>query len=153
MLFSSHRKGSTLGSIKETISLNWPVDMRLYDKKIKRYLVNALATGEVIQPENKKKAQAKGFRGRFTVPGMKAKKTKKRKKAKKESEDEVNRSMTALMKLRLVMVPYFSRAGTRTSSTSLPRRLGTRSARSTRRSWRGGGRRERCGRRRRPSRR
>ena len=61
----SHRKGSTLGSIKETILLNWPVNMKSYDAKIKRFVEKAVDSGEIIR------VKGTGFRGRFTVPGLK----------------------------------------------------------------------------------
>lgn len=75
------RKGSTLRSIKETITLNWPVNMRIYDAKIKKFVQHGLASGQLIQ------TKGKGFSGRFTVKGLKPKK-KKVKKEKLEKFDE-----------------------------------------------------------------
>ena len=77
------RKGSTLGTIKETILLNWPVDMNVYDKRIKKYILNAVETGEIIR------VKGTGFRGRFTVPGMKMRRKKSKPSlGKKYDEDE-----------------------------------------------------------------
>merc|ERR1712179_512890 len=80
------KKGSTLSSIKETISLNWPVDMARYNNKIKKYITNAVALGEITQ------VKGKGFRGRFTIPGMKPPKRRKKPKsalgAKWDKEEE-----------------------------------------------------------------
>lgn len=73
------KKGSSYGSIKETILLNWPVNLNIYEGKIRRYIVKALDSGEIIQ------TRGKGFRGRFTVPGMR--RYKKRKKAKVDKEE------------------------------------------------------------------
>jgi len=81
------KKGSTLGAIKETILLNWSVNMSVYDAKIKKFITNAEKTGEIIRTKTK----GTGFRGRFTVPGMKVAKKKRKKSAlgKKFDEDEV----------------------------------------------------------------
>ncbi len=76
------RKGSTLGSIKETISLNWDVNMKMYDHRIKKYITNALATGEITQPKGK------GFRGRFSVPGMKQRRKKNKKRVRDPGSDD-----------------------------------------------------------------
>ena len=79
------KKGSTLGAIKETILLNWNVDMKWYDSKIKKFIAKSLESGDILQPKGK------GFRGRFTVPGLKAKRRKKSKGSlsKKFDVDEV----------------------------------------------------------------
>jgi len=77
------RLGSTLGAIKETILLNWDLDMRHYDARIKKFLLNALESGDLVQPRAK---GLKGLRGRFSVPGMKTRK-KKARLSKKLDED------------------------------------------------------------------
>jgi len=80
------KKGSTLRSIKETIEMNWPINLKKYNEKIKKYITNAVETGEIIR------TKGKGFSGRFTVPGMKVHRRKKKTKnglTKKYDEDEV----------------------------------------------------------------
>lgn len=69
------KKGSTLGSIKETIALNWPVNMKIYDSKIKKWVLKAIDSGELVL------VKGKGVRGRYTVPGFKVKRKKKKKKS------------------------------------------------------------------------
>ena len=61
------RKGSTLGAIKETIALNWPVNMNKYDSKIKKFIQCALETGELIQPKPKKR-QGQGIQRTIHCP-------------------------------------------------------------------------------------
>lgn len=79
----NEKKGSTMGAIKETILLNWDIDMPKYVSKIQKYIRNAVAMGELIQKSGT------GLRGRWWVAGQKLKKTKRRKKKKKiVSEDE-----------------------------------------------------------------
>ena len=51
------KKGSTLGAIKETIALNWPVNMKLYDAKIKKWVLKAMDSGELVL------VRGKGIRG------------------------------------------------------------------------------------------
>ena len=79
------RKGSTVGSIKETIALNWPVNMKYYDSRIKKFILKAVESGTLTQ------TKGKGLRGRFTVAGWKPPKKKKRKPltSKKDDVDEV----------------------------------------------------------------
>ena len=67
------KKGSSLRSIKETIEMNWPVNLKSYSDKIKKYIINAVETGELIR------TKGKGANGKFTVPGLKNKKRKKNK--------------------------------------------------------------------------
>lgn len=76
------RKGSTVGSIKETIALNWPVNMKYYDTRIKKFILKAVENGTLIQ------TKGKGLRGRFTVAGWKPPKKKRRKPLPKFKEDE-----------------------------------------------------------------
>lgn len=77
------KKGSTIGAIKETIGLNWQVNMKVYDGKVKRYILKAVESGDLIQ------TKGKGLRGRFTVPGMKVKRRKRKLKETKLDLDEV----------------------------------------------------------------
>jgi len=78
------RRGSSLRSIKETIEMNWPVDLKKYNDKIKKYILNAVETGEIIR------TKGKGVSGKFTVPGLKVKKKKRKNKLGKAfDEDEV----------------------------------------------------------------
>ncbi len=60
--------------------------MSRYDHRIKKYIRNALATEELLQPKGR------GLRGRFTVPGMKGVKRKRRKRKK---EDKARRDCLA----------------------------------------------------------
>ena len=78
-----------MGSIKETIALNWPVNMKIYDSKIKKWILRAVDSGELIL------VRGKGIRGRFTVPGLKVKRKKKKKSALKDSTkyDEVKKTI------------------------------------------------------------
>jgi hypothetical protein len=77
------RKGSTLSSIKQTIALNWPVNMTTYASKIKKFISKAVESGELVQ------TKGKGFQGRFTVPGMKVKRKKKKKKVVLSDEEDL----------------------------------------------------------------
>lgn len=78
------KKGSTLRSIKETIEMNWPIDLKRYNDKIKKYIINAVETGELIR------TKGKGANGKFTVPGLKIKRKKKKNKLTKALDvDEV----------------------------------------------------------------
>ncbi|XP_059088238.1 eukaryotic translation initiation factor 5B-like [Tigriopus californicus] len=83
------KKGSTLGSIKETISMNWTLNMKTYDGRIKKTLMKAIDAGEIIR------VKGTGFRGRFTVPGMKVKRKKRRNKLPKDDVDEDEKEYTA----------------------------------------------------------
>ena len=57
--------------------------MSMYDAKIKKFILKALDRGEIIQ------TKGKGFRGRFTVPGLKVKKVKRKKAKLTKKFDEV----------------------------------------------------------------
>lgn len=82
-LGANPRNGSTLRSIKETILLNWPINIKMYNNKIKNSIVNGIEKGNIIR------VKGIGFKGRFTVPGLKMKKKKRTKKlGKKFDEDE-----------------------------------------------------------------
>jgi hypothetical protein len=82
-LGANPKKGSNLRSIKSTILLNWPINMKMYIKKIKKFINNAIETGDITR------VKGNGFNGRFTVPGLKKKKKKKTKKlGKKFDEDD-----------------------------------------------------------------
>ena len=54
--------------------MNWPVDLKRYSDKIKKYIINAVETGELIR------TKGKGASGKFTVPGLKIKKKKRKNK-------------------------------------------------------------------------
>ena len=64
--------------------MNWPVDLKKYNDKIKKYILNAVETGEIIR------TKGKGVSGKFTVPGLKVKK-KKRKNKLGKAFDEVGK--------------------------------------------------------------
>lgn len=83
-LGANPKKGSNLRSIKETILLNWPINMKMYNSKIKKFINTALEKGDIIR------VKGNGFNGRFTIPGLKMKKKKKKSKklGKKYDEDE-----------------------------------------------------------------
>jgi len=82
-LGANPKKGSNLRSIKTTILLNWTINMKIYNNKIKKFIAGAIEKGDIIR------VSGNGFNGRFTVPGMKMKKKKKSKKlGKKFDEDE-----------------------------------------------------------------
>ena len=58
--------------------MNWTVDWGKLCDRVKKYILNAEATGEILRVKGtKNKTQRKGFNGRFTVPGLKPKKKKK----------------------------------------------------------------------------
>jgi len=83
------RKGSSLRDIRETIEMNWTVDWGKLCDKVKKYILNAEATGEIIRVKGtKNKKERKGFNGRFTVPGLKPKKKKKKEKLTKQWDED-----------------------------------------------------------------
>ena len=65
--------------------MNWPVNMKYYDSRIKKFILKAVADGTLIQ------TKGKGMRGRFTVAGWKPPKKKKKKPttSKKDDVDEI----------------------------------------------------------------
>jgi len=78
------KKGSSLRSIKDTIEMNWTIDLKRYSDKLKKYIINAVETGELIR------TKGKGANGKFTVPGLKIKRKKKPKRLPKSLDvDEV----------------------------------------------------------------
>lgn len=81
-LGDSPKKGSSLRSIKETIAMNWSVNMKSYDAKIKKFITEALDDGKI------ERVKGSGFSGRFTVPGLKMKKKKKSNKLGKKFDNE-----------------------------------------------------------------
>lgn len=78
------RKGSSLSAIKGFMAEEWGLNIPDYAPKIKKYLLKAVDSEEIIQ------TKGKGASGRFTVPGLKAKKKKRKaqKLGKKWDEDE-----------------------------------------------------------------
>lgn len=77
------KKGSSLRSIKETIEMNWALNIKSYDSKIKKFITDAIDEGKI------ERVKGSGFSGRFTIPGLKAKKKKKAPKlGKKYDNDE-----------------------------------------------------------------
>ena len=76
------RKGSSLSSIKRFIADRWGLNVASYAPKIKKYLVSAVADGEI------KQTRGKGASGRFTLPGMKPKKRPKKLGKKWDEDDE-----------------------------------------------------------------
>jgi len=78
------RKGSSMAAIKGFMAEEWGLIIPDYAGKIKKYVISAVASEEVIQ------TKGKGASGRFTVPGLKVKKKKaKNALTKKYDEDEV----------------------------------------------------------------
>merc|ERR1712141_172315 len=78
------RKGSSLAAIKGYMGEEWGINIQSYAGKIKKAFQAGIEKEFIIQ------TKGKGLNGRFTVPGLKARK-KKRKNAltKKYDEDEV----------------------------------------------------------------
>ena len=68
--------------MKETIALNWPVNMKLYDKRIKKFILKAVDNGTLIR------TKGQGLRGRFTVAGWKPPKKKRKMKMTKWDKDD-----------------------------------------------------------------
>ena len=77
------RKGSSLAAIKGFLAEEWGLYIPDYVNKIKKFLLQAVESGEVIQ------TKGKGASGRFTVPGMKMKKKKKSNKLTKKWDEEL----------------------------------------------------------------
>lgn len=76
------KKGSSLRSIKETIEMNWSLNIKAYDSKIKTFITEAIDEGKI------ERTKGTGFSGRFTIPGLKMKKKKKTKKLGKKYDVE-----------------------------------------------------------------
>lgn len=76
------RKGSSLAAIKGFMAEEWGLHIPDYTNKIKKFLLQGVESGEVIQ------TRGKGASGRFTVPGMKAKKKKRTNKLTKKWDEE-----------------------------------------------------------------
>jgi len=68
------KKGSSLRSIKETMEMNWSLNIKSYDSKIKKFITEAIDEGKI------QRVKGSGFSGRFTIPGLKAKTSKKKAK-------------------------------------------------------------------------
>lgn len=80
------RKGSSMAAIKGFMAEEWGVNIQALAPKMKKYVLDAVADGDLIQ------RKGKGMSGRFTVPGMKAPKRKTKSASglgKKWDEDEV----------------------------------------------------------------
>lgn len=77
------RKGSSLAAIKGVMAEEWGADVKSLASKIKNYITNAVADGELIQ------TKGKGASGRFTVPGLKVKRKKKQAKLTKKWDEEL----------------------------------------------------------------
>jgi len=76
------RKGSTLASIKSFMAEEWELHIPDYTNKIKKYLLQGVESGEILQ------TRGKGASGRFTVPGLKVKKKRKTPKLSKKWDEE-----------------------------------------------------------------
>lgn len=76
------RKGSSLAAIKGFLAEEWGLHIPDYANKIKKYLLQGVESGEILQ------TRGKGASGRFTVPGLKLKKKKKASKLSKKWDDE-----------------------------------------------------------------
>ena len=68
------RKGSTPAAIKGFMAEEWGINIQTYAPRIKKYLQKGVDNGELIQ------TKGRGASGRFTVPGLKARKKKARAK-------------------------------------------------------------------------
>merc|ERR1711956_5428 len=81
------KKGSSMAAIKGFMAEEWGLIIPDYAKKIKKFVLEAVESEEIIQ------TKGKGLSGRFTVKGMKPKKRKRNpnnsKAAKALDEDEV----------------------------------------------------------------
>jgi len=79
------RKGSSLSAIKGFMAEEWGINIQTYAPRIKKYILKSVENGELLQ------TKGKGAAGRFTVPGLKARKRKSRPKrlSKKFDEDVV----------------------------------------------------------------
>jgi len=71
------RKGSSLAAIKGFLAEEWGLHIPDYTNKIKKYLLQGVESGEILQ------TRGKGASGRFTVPGLKVKRRKNPKLSKK----------------------------------------------------------------------
>jgi len=76
------KKGSSLAAIKGFLAEEWELNIRDYTNKIKKYLLQGVESGEILQ------TRGKGASGRFTVPGLKVKKKRKANKLSKKWDDE-----------------------------------------------------------------
>ena len=76
------RKGSSLSAIKGFMAEEWGLYIPDYAPKIKKYLLKAVESEEIIQ------TKGKGASGRFTVPGLKVKKKKRKEKLTKKWDEE-----------------------------------------------------------------
>jgi len=77
------RKGSSLSAIKGFMAEEWGLYIPDYAGKIKKFLLQAVESGDIIQ------TKGRGAQGRFTVPGLKVKRKKRKEKlTKKWDEDE-----------------------------------------------------------------
>merc|ERR1712008_478813 len=65
------RKGSSMAAIKGFMAEEWGLIIPDYAKKIKKFVLEAVESEEIIQ------TKGKGLSGRFTVKGMKPKKRKR----------------------------------------------------------------------------
>merc|ERR1712072_1603371 len=78
------RKGSSLAAIKGYMGEEWGINIKSYAAKIKKAFEAGIEKEFIIQ------TKGKGMNGRFTVPGLKAKKKRKKNAlTKKFDEDEV----------------------------------------------------------------
>jgi len=78
------RKGSSLSAIKGYMGEEWGINIQSYSGKIKKAMQAGIEKEFIIQ------TKGKGMSGRFTVPGLKARKKKRKNNlTKKYDEDEV----------------------------------------------------------------
>jgi len=78
------RKGSSLSAIKGFMAEEWGINIQTYAPRIKKYILKSVENGELLQ------TKGKGAAGRFTVPGLKARKKKgKSKKLSKKFDEDV----------------------------------------------------------------
>lgn len=82
-LRANPRKGSSLAAIKGFMAEEWGISIQDYAPKIKKFILRAVASEEIVQ------TKGKGAAGRFTVPGMKAKKKKAANRLTKKFDEDV----------------------------------------------------------------
>jgi len=76
------RKGSSLAAIKGCLAEEWGLYIPDYANKIKKFILQGVESGEIIQ------TKGKGASGRFTLPGLKARKKKAKNKLTKKWDEE-----------------------------------------------------------------
>ena len=94
--------------------MNWTIDLKRYSDKLKKYIINAVETGELIR------TKGKGANGKFTVPGLKIKRKKKPKRLPK-SLDVVRTHIHAPITCHKLSSSPRTRSSTSPQKRSVPR--------------------------------